>query len=249
MDNIYQLSQELLNIFDIIEENGGEITPEIEENLKVTEQSFNNKIKDYINVVKYYKNDINLIKSEIERLKSLQESKEKTIERINKIIIDAISTFGKENKNGNKYIDYGTGKISIRTLKKVEVDDDAINDFANRYIAGLVYFNMHNQLDTSILKSEDIIKYANTSTEEGDINLDFTINDIEKIDANIDVKLSFKELISNEKGFNLIKTLINYGIFKLKASVNKNNIKEEFKQNNNIPKFARIIDNKTLLIK
>ena len=46
MANIYQISQELLNIFDIIEENEGELTPELEEQLAITRESFNEKIKN-----------------------------------------------------------------------------------------------------------------------------------------------------------------------------------------------------------
>ena len=58
MANIYQISQELLAIFDELEENGGELTPELEEQLNITREEFKDKIKSYSNVVKMLENDI-----------------------------------------------------------------------------------------------------------------------------------------------------------------------------------------------
>ena len=62
------------------------------------------------------------IKEEIARLKDLQKSKEKTIDNLKKIMAMAINAFGDTNKSGTKFLDYGTGKVSIRKFDSIEVD-------------------------------------------------------------------------------------------------------------------------------
>ena len=81
MSNIFNIKQELLSIFNELEENDGELTPELEESLNIKQEEFKDKIKSYTNVVKMLENDIVGIKAEKARLNDLQKSKEKTIER------------------------------------------------------------------------------------------------------------------------------------------------------------------------
>ena len=50
--NIWQIQQDLLDIFNELEDNGGELTPELEEKLAVTQEDFKNKIKSYGEVIK-----------------------------------------------------------------------------------------------------------------------------------------------------------------------------------------------------
>ena len=251
MANIYQLSQELLSIIDIIEENGGEITPEIEEQLNITQESFRDKIKDYCNVVKHLQNDIIDIKAEKARLSDLQKSKEKTIERIKKVIIEAVEMFGDTTKAGGKFIDYGIGKVSIRNNQAVEVDEDSINGFINRYVAGLAWYDMQNQLDCSIIKPDELVRYANQSKDSDDelVDLNFSLEDVSKLDANIDLKISLKSLLESVTGFELAKALVRYGRFDIKASVDKNDIKREAKENHTMPTYAKLINNQSIIIK
>lgn len=250
MANIYQISQELLSIFDIIEENGGELTPELEEALTLTQESFNNKIKDYTNVVKVLQNEIMDIKVEKARLNELQKSKEKTIDRLKSIIIKAINDFGTANKSGVKSIDYGTGKVSIRKSTTVEVDEDNINSFVKRYVNGLNWYNMQNQLDRSIIDDATLLQYANQTDDDSElVDLNYTKEDIAKLNANIDVNVSLDELISSNKGFELAKALIKFGRFDIKASVNKNDIKSTATETKFVPAFARVVTNENLTIK
>ena len=114
MASIYNIQQDLLEIFDQIEANEGEITPELEEQLNITQEQFKSKIKDYSNVIKMLETDIAAIKEEKARLSDLQKSKEKNIERLKKIMVEAIENFGDTTKTGGKYVDYGTGKVSVR---------------------------------------------------------------------------------------------------------------------------------------
>ena len=71
--NIFEIEQDLLSIFDEIEENEGELTPELEEKLAITQENFKNKVESYINLIKIKDGEINTISEEINRLETKKE--------------------------------------------------------------------------------------------------------------------------------------------------------------------------------
>lgn len=251
--NIYNIQQELLEIFNEIEENDGEVTPELEEKLSIKQEDFKNKIKSYTDVIKMLQSDIDNIKKEKDRLTSLQISKEKTIKRLEEVIISAAETFGDTTKSGSKFIDFGTGKVSIRTNQKVDVDEIAVDRFVNRYFSGLSWYNMQNQLSRSILDSTDMLDFVNSPTdtevEDGTNITLFNSDDLSKLGASVALDLNFKELFETEEGFELAKALINYNNFKVKAKVNKTDLKKDIKESHSLPSFAKLIDSKSVTIK
>lgn len=251
MSNIFNIKQELLSIFDELEENGGELTSELEEQLNITQEEFRDKIKSYSNVVKMLENDIADIKVEKARLNDLQKSKEKTIERLKKIMIDAVELFGDTTKSGSKYLDYGTGKVSIRNTQIVEIEEDVTDRFVNRALSCLRWYQQNNQLDT--ITTADVLDYCNSKSPDEETNGDeITIlskEDIAQIKANIDLDISVNDLLTTESGMKLAKALAEYSVFTCKAKVSKTDIKANAKENHTMPVFAKLIDNKTLTIK
>lgn len=251
MSNIFQIKQEFLAIFDELEENGGELTPELEEQLNITQDSFKEKVKDYINGIKTLQNDIVDIKAEKARLNDLQKSKEKTIDRLKEIIVDAIELFGDTTKSGSKFLDYGTGKVTIRTTEAVETSEEAINRFANRYITGLRWYRELNQLDNHIVSAEELLNFANTKSpnEEDEVVIPFALDDLQYIKTSINADVALDELLSSEKGFNLAKALIEYGIFNITAKADKVAIKKDAKEKHTMPVYANLVQNKSVIIK
>lgn len=254
MANIYQIKQDLLAIFDELEENGGELTPELEEQLNISKEEFRDKIKSYSDVVKMLENDIIDIKAEKVRLSDLQKSKEKSIERLKKIMVESIEMFGDTTKSGNKFIDFGTGKVSVRQTQAVEVEEDSIDRFANRLITGLKWYADNNQLDFGIVDTKDIIDYINTKspTEEADcVDIDkLDIKDIDRLTASIDFDIDFKTIMSTKTGIDLIKALLEYNVFKIKAKADKKGIKDDAKSDEHyMPTYAKLVTNKSITIK
>lgn len=252
MANIYELSQEYLSIIDELEENSGEITPELEERLSITQSNFKSKIKNYSNLIKSIEADISSIKNEKDRLTALQKSKEASIRRLEKVIINAIELFGDTNKSGNKYIDYGTGKVSVKTTETLDVNQESIDRFANQYLAGLSFYHMQNQLDLNIINPEELLAYGNSTVTDADgeeYSSDFSMEDLNHINADVDIRISLKDLIGTEDGFKLTKALLEYNAIELKASVDKNAIKEEIKETGTLPSFATLVQNKKVTIK
>ena len=249
MANIYQIKQELLSIFDELEENGGELTPELKEQLNITQEEFRDKIESYSNAVKMLENDIIGIKAEKARLNDLQKSKEKTIERLKKIMIDAVELFGDTTKSGSKYLDYGTGKVSIRNTQVVEVEEDITDRFVNRFLTCLRWYQQNNQLDT--ITSSDVLEYCNSKSpneEDEEITI-LSEEDIAQIKADINLDIPISDLLTTERGMKLAKALAEYSVFTCKSKISKTDIKANVKENHTMPVFAKLIDNQTLTIK
>lgn len=249
MSNIFNIQNELLAIFDELEENGGELTPELEEQLNITQEEFRDKIKSYSNVIKMLENDIIDIKAEKARLNDIQKSKEKTIERLKKIMIDAVELFGDTTKSGSKYLDYGTGKVSIKNTQVVEVEEDVTDRFVNRALSCLRWYQQNNQLDT--ITTSDVLDYCNSKSpceEDEEITI-LSEEDITQIKADINLDIPVNELFTTERGMKLAKALAEYAVFTCKAKVSKTDIKTNAKENHTMPVFAKLVDNKILTIK
>lgn len=259
MSNIYNIQQDLLALFGAIEENDGELTPEIEEALSIKQEEFRDKIKSYSSVIKMLENDVNAIKEERDRLYDFQKSKEKTIERLKKIMAEAINTFGDTTKAGGKFVDYGIGKVSVKNTQTVEIDTDSLDRFIDKAISYFKWQSDNNQMSTSLVDPKDMLIYVNTPcfiednvyNEEYDENIPkYTIDDINNINASINLDIPFKQLISTDKGIELLDALLKYGVFKAVPKVDKKSIKDEAKGDKHfVPVYAKIVDNKSIIIK
>lgn len=232
--NIWKIQQELLDIFNELEENGGELTPELEDKLNITQSEFKNKIENYLYVIKQTESDINACDAEAKRLTALKKSKQNTVDRIKSIIAKAIEQFGDENKNGNRFIDLGTAKITVRTSNKVIVNDDFAENLVNS-----TFDEVRSMVFTKELQSNDL-KDLLTVPE----------NKLDGVTANISIDVPLKDLYKDD-GDAFIKSIFAYGkYFKVKANISKTELKANLEDNPNAyPELAHLEQNKTLTIK
>ena len=253
MGNIYQIEQDLLSIFNAIEENEGEITPEIEEQLNIKQDEFKDKIEAYTAVIKQLDLDITGIKAEKCRLSDLQKSKEKTIDRLKQIIIKAIQMFGDNSKTGTKFVDFGTGKVSIRHSDIVEVDENGTKQFVNRFFSYFSWLKYTNSFDQIKLDAKEIAKYCNNTRqddEEDEAITDYTENDIANLQADLGLRVNLEDVITTPEGLNLIKAMMAYtSVISAKPVVDKTAIKKEFKATGVIPTFSNYVAKDNLIIK
>ena len=232
--NIWQIQQELLDIFNELEENGGELTPELEDKLNITQSEFKNKIENYLYVIKKTESDINACDAEAKRLTALKKSKQNTVDRIKSVMAKAIEQFGDENKNGNRFIDLGTAKITVRTSNKVIVNDDFAENLVNS-----TFDEVRSMVFTKELQSNDL-KDLLTVPE----------NKLDGVTANISIDVPLKDLYK-DNGDAFIKSIFAYGkYFKVKANISKTELKANLEDNPNAyPELAHLEQNKTLIIK
>lgn len=244
--NIYQIQQDLLAIFDELEENCGELTPELEEKLTITQEEFKDKVEDYTNVIKTLDNDMAAIKVEQARLKALYDRKEKVAKKLKEIIISAINEFGDTKKTGVKYLDYGTGEVSIRKTQVVEVNDNLVK-YVGDYLGRMVAFNKDfNQLGVidHIERSEIVTDIAqNTDMAVGG-------DDLDHINVDLSLTIPLKDLATGE-GYPALREIAKYtDLYKLSTSVSKTAIKPELKENGScMPNLAKLVTNENLQIK
>lgn len=253
MASIFNIQQDLYAIFDSIEENEGEITPELEEALTIKREEFSTKIQGYVAYIKQLELDNKGIKEEIARLKDLQKSKEKTIDNLKKIMAMAINAFGDTNKSGTKFLDYGTGKVSIRKSDSIEVDEEGTKQFVNRFFRYFNWLHFTNTVDQQELDVKDVIDFCNKNKqddEEDIVETNYTDDDLTNLQANLNFNVNLKDLITNPNGLKLINSLSDYKVLAtIKPSVDKTEIKKEVKSNGEIPTFAKYVIKDNVVIK
>jgi len=116
---LYAISEQQREIESLLQETGGEITPEIEALLAVNETNFIEKSRDYGFAILRYKAMINAVKAEKERLDGIKKYAENAVARMEERLVDAMQLFGKPK------VELDTMKLSLRKSERVVVDDEA----------------------------------------------------------------------------------------------------------------------------
>lgn len=253
--NIWQIQQDLLAIFDELEENGGELTEELEEQLAISQENFRSKVESYTNVIKSVKADIAAIDQESKRLAELKKSKTAIVDRLSKVIIEAVDRFGDTAKNGGKFFDYGTGKVSIRNSQKVELDDDKAKCMANEYAKCIAFENMlGNASNRENITYKEMIQrcreHKNTNLDLiVDEPYDITRGDIDYSSFDISITAGMEDMLCGQ-GYKAIKDLAEvFGKdIVITPKISKDRIKQAIVSEENIS-IGTIVPNKTLTIK
>lgn len=123
--SLYKITQKQQELFDFILEAEGEITPDVEESLKINEENFETKARGYIWMIKKLESENVTISHELERLKHIEKRNDKLIDRLKESMKMALEIFGESKK-----ID--TFTLSLRKSKSVEILDAAL--IPERYI-------------------------------------------------------------------------------------------------------------------
>lgn len=253
MGNIFQIQQDLLAIFDMLEENGGELTPELEAQLAITEESFKDKVQSYANAIKLYKADLAAIKEETDRLKKLKERKEKTIDRLSKVILEAIEKFGDEKpKTKVKYIDYGTGQVSTRTTKSVQLYDDNIAHIMDCINFIVEMETTNNQLDVIDRINEEALIDIIASRPMGSANfgIDVSDDDLKHINLKLTTTFPLKSLLDGCSWDALKEVIKNDPSFKLESNITKSDLSTDLGINGSCaPHIGKLVTNTSLTIK
>ena len=114
--SLYQITKEQAELFNFILEADGEITPDVEESLKINEQNFETKARGYIWMIKKLEADNVTINEEMNRLERIEKRNDKLIERLKENMKFALEIFGESKK-------VDTFTLSLRKSKSVEIID------------------------------------------------------------------------------------------------------------------------------
>lgn len=227
MANLYEIEQELLDIYNELEENGGELTPELEEKLLLTQDNFKTKLNGYVNVINEITSKIDACKTEEKRISTLRKSREKSINRLKEIVQKCVINFGNINKSGNYSIELDTCKLATRGSDSLEFDEQRIEDLiycVHRYVFN--YSINPESTPQEILNGINGIYINNILAPRGvDINdvILFTLDDLAVFKFNITFNMNANLLLTDDKFCNCIN---NYISVKFENGTMKSDVKD-----------------------
>lgn len=118
MRSIYDISKDLLEIKELLIENGGEISEETENKLIISEQELEVKAANYGMVIKDILLESEAIDKAIQDLQAKQTKRAKTILRLKETVSNAMQSFGITK------VETPTVKISFRKSSKVVIEQE-----------------------------------------------------------------------------------------------------------------------------
>lgn len=154
--NLYNITQEYLNLANQLIESGGELTPDIEQALIINESNLKEKAINYAHVIRSIDNDINIIDNEMMRLKALKEARIKAQEKLESNIQAAMELYG-INKIESTLIN-----LYFRKSESVEVDNMAQLD--KKFIVEKLTLSPDKKAIKEAVKSGEEVKGARLIT-------------------------------------------------------------------------------------
>lgn len=124
--SIFNVEADLEAIFMELEDNGGELTPELEERLMITQENFENKVSKYVKAIRYYEDNVFILKGRKKGIDDLLKVRENRAKCLRAVITDAVSRYGIKGKSGNRVLELWDAKLFTRNTEAVELKEDRI---------------------------------------------------------------------------------------------------------------------------
>lgn len=118
MLTLFNIQEQYRQIANILIDNDGELTPELEEALQLNKEQLQEKAINYGHVINQANAEVDMLSAEIERLTKLKKSREKMADLLKQKIAEAMREHGIEK------IDSPFLKLSFRKSEVLVVDDN-----------------------------------------------------------------------------------------------------------------------------
>jgi hypothetical protein len=115
MKTLLNIRQEYSNMLQEIEQNEGELTPELEDALAINAQELSEKSLAYVEFMGNLNAQNNRIEEEIKRLQSLKRKNTQVLDFLQKGLVQAVNEFGT--------IRTGTYTIGVRQSEECVIED------------------------------------------------------------------------------------------------------------------------------
>ena len=116
---LYQITQEQARLNAMLEETGGELTPEIEEALAINAENLQVKAGGYGITILKYDAMADAAAAEIKRIQAIKKTCENIVDRMKKTLVKAMQDFDTEA------IETGTMKLGLHKSTSVQIDDES----------------------------------------------------------------------------------------------------------------------------
>ena len=140
MRAIYHIEQELNEINETLISSGGELSPELEQRLAITQQELETKATNYGFVILKNQSEIDVIDAEIKRLTALKKNLETTNEKLKDAVSFAMQSYGIFE------VKTPTLKLSFRQSESVQIENESLLDGK--------YFNYKPSVDKTAIKND-----------------------------------------------------------------------------------------------
>lgn len=232
-NSIWDIDNNIQAIFNDIEEAGGEITPEQEEELIKNQEDFVNKVDSYCNLIDKYNSYIDSCKAEKKRINDLQKTRDNIVSKLKSVLLFAVDKYGNTGKSNNKIFETATRKLFTKSIDKLIIDEERKQIFTTTFISYIVELQqngvieeVNDELLIAVIGAINAIIKAEYS-KMGETYTEFTINDINCVDIEINIKTSFKDLFENNNIISLldIKNNNQFTNITVETSINKDDVK------------------------
>lgn len=116
---LYEISAEQLRINEMLEESGGELTPEIEEALLLNEENFMVKAEGYIETIARYEAMSEAASERIAQLQGYKKTATNIAKRMRERLAQGMHIMGRDK------VELGLHKIAVRCSTSVNITDEA----------------------------------------------------------------------------------------------------------------------------
>lgn len=116
---LYHITSEQLRINELLEESGGELTPEIEEALMLNAENFEIKADGYIESISRYKALAEAADVRIKEMQRIKKTSENIEKRLKERLLQAMMVMEVDK------MELGLRKLSIRNTTAVNITDEA----------------------------------------------------------------------------------------------------------------------------
>lgn len=253
MSSLYQISEDILRIFNEIELNEGEITDDQYNALTIKQEELKTKLDAYVKAIKSWEADEKALKDEKKRFNDRQNVFKNRIERLKAAALQAVLTFGEQGKS-NMFIELPTCRLFSRASKSVEVDESRISIFMEefeRYVRELVNADvLYAGKDVDLQGILDAIN-ANCRATHGEDFEEFTLNDLIALKINVSQTASVYDLFKSGRALQL------YGNEPIYTHMEVATSKDDWKiiidsskmAGTSAPTMAKVVVNQSLQIK
>ena len=253
MSSLYQISEDILRIFDEVESNEGEITDELYNALCVKQEELKEKLNDYVKAIKSWEVDEKALKDEKKRFNDRQTVYKNRIERLKAAALQAVLTFGEHGKS-NMFIELPTFRLFSRSSQSIEIDENRIHIFMEefeRYVRELVDAGvLYSDKDVDLQGILDAIN-ANCRAVHGEDFEEFTLNDLIALKINVNQTASVYDLFKSGRALQL------YGSEPIYTRMENVTSKDDWKTiiesskvaGTSAPTMAKVVTNQSLQIK
>lgn len=159
--SLYKIEEKLLSILTEIDDNEGELTPELEESLVIAQEDFESKMYGYSIAVRELGLSSANATSELLRISKYKDTLDNKIQKLKTAMLDAVMLFGNKDHKGKEIWRFQAGTFKMNTSRSVstEIFDEAlIEDKWKRLAMGNLSLKDKVKILEAIDKEEEDVK-------------------------------------------------------------------------------------------